>query len=405
MTRLGMLGTRSAVDIDDHGRCVVAGSSAAFEVWVGAEDGWHDPAAQASTRQERPGIAPAIETRVRVAGGDVHTVVFGAYTHPDIFVVEVTNRSSAACAIAIVAEQLAASVAPDGVDSDGPDLLLPRAPRDVVYEASRAELWNTLHQATSPLVEGVAVGTPRAFAAKGHCALVYPLPHAAMLRFAVCCTEGTREPIALDALPSLDAVEAGWRAQLQRGMRVELADQRLQHAIDAARVSLLIEHATERATPDMMMALEDWGFDTEAEDAFDQLGFRDRRRVATRANDAAPWSHLEAILRTMGPTLECPDGPAHFLRHVRHLVAQERPDGTVDVVTHLPPTWAGQALTITDIPTRVGRLSVAIRWHGNRPAVLWEADKPGVRLHLPGLDPVWMSDEQSGEALLAPVGV
>ena len=62
-----------------------------------------------------------------------------------------------------------------------------------------------------------------------------------------------------------------------------------------------------------------------------------------------------------------------------------------------------------DLPTAFGRLSFAIRWHGERPALLWElephADVGPVRLTTPALDPRWSTTEPRGEALLAPVPV
>jgi hypothetical protein len=78
----------------------------------------------------------------------------------------------------------------------------------------------------------------------------------------------------------------------------------------------------------------------------------------------------------------------------------------------VPDTWLGQGWEVHDAPTAHGRLSYAVRWHGERPALLWEltphaaangtAPAP-VRLTVPGLDPSWSSTELSGEALLAPV--
>jgi hypothetical protein len=55
---------------------------------------------------------------------------------------------------------------------------------------------------------------------------------------------------------------------------------------------------------------------------------------------------------------------------------------------------------VHDAPTRHGPLSYAVRWHGARPALLWEAP-PGVRLRAPGLDPTWSSETTRGDALLA----
>jgi hypothetical protein len=153
-----------------------------------------------------------------------------------------------------------------------------------------------------------------------------------------------------------------------------------------------------------MVALEDWGFDDEAQREFEHLGFLDRRRVTHRPVDAAPWSHIEALLADLSPTLTFPEGPAPFLNHLRSLVAFERPDHTVELLTHIPPDWFGHPIDVTDAPTRGGRVSYAVRWHGSRPALLWQCSELGLRLHAPGLDAVWMTDQQSGDALLAPVG-
>ena len=47
-----------------------------------------------------------------------------------------------------------------------------------------------------------------------------------------------------------------------------------------------------------------------------------------------------------------------------------------------------------------------MRWHGDRPALLWElaphAGAGPVRLTAPGLDPSWSTSEVAGDALLAP---
>jgi hypothetical protein len=73
----------------------------------------------------------------------------------------------------------------------------------------------------------------------------------------------------------------------------------------------------------------------------------------------------------------------------------------------LPDGWYGQGWEVHDAPTEFGRLSYAVRWHGDRVAVLWELEPhPGqgpVRLRAPGFDPHWSSTEAKGEALLGPV--
>jgi hypothetical protein len=45
-------------------------------------------------------------------------------------------------------------------------------------------------------------------------------------------------------------------------------------------------------------------------------------------------------------------------------------------------------------------LAFAVRWHGARPALLWDAPA-GLELSAPALDPAWSSAEAAGETLLA----
>jgi hypothetical protein len=92
---------------------------------------------------------------------------------------------------------------------------------------------------------------------------------------------------------------------------------------------------------------------------------------------------------------------------VRHLLVDDAGDGLVlSPVT--PDAWLGQGWEVHDLPAAHGRLSFAIRWHGERPALLWELEphegEPPVELTC-GLDPTWSSRAAAGEALLAPVAV
>ena len=64
------------------------------------------------------------------------------------------------------------------------------------------------------------------------------------------------------------------------------------------------------------------------------------------------------------------------------------------------PDWLGQSLTVSDVPLRAGTLSFAVRWHGARPALLWDAPA-GTELRAPALDPAWSTRDPAGETLLA----
>jgi hypothetical protein len=76
--------------------------------------------------------------------------------------------------------------------------------------------------------------------------------------------------------------------------------------------------------------------------------------------------------------------------------------GGLALLPAFPPGWYGAGVELHDAPTVHGRLSYAVRWHGRRPAVLWELephDGP-VRISVPGLDADWSTTELRGDALL-----
>ncbi len=97
---------------------------------------------------------------------------------------------------------------------------------------------------------------------------------------------------------------------------------------------------------------------------------------------------------------------ALLLDAVRAVFVQEVREG-LDLLAVFPPQWYGGAVELHDAPTAHGRLSYALRWHGTRPALLWQLDRPiggrTVRIAVPGLDPSWATTEPRGETLLAEV--
>ena len=97
---------------------------------------------------------------------------------------------------------------------------------------------------------------------------------------------------------------------------------------------------------------------------------------------------------------------AEFLSFVRDLLVREVAGGLA-LASLVPDGWYGQGWEVHDAPTAAGRVSYAVRWHGDRAALLWEltphAGVGQVRLTAPGLDPSWSTTERRGEALLGPV--
>ncbi len=96
----------------------------------------------------------------------------------------------------------------------------------------------------------------------------------------------------------------------------------------------------------------------------------------------------------------------------RELLVGERPPGRgpgggsgqrIGLLRWWPPEWTGEPLEVHGLPTGAGRVGFALRWHGRRPALLWElaGDGPEVSVSAPGLDPAWGATGRRGEALLA----
>ena len=145
------------------------------------------------------------------------------------------------------------------------------------------------------------------------------------------------------------------------------------------------------------------------------------------ARDAFAFERLTWLVRAGGPVTRWPtrvhprlltgsagsgDDPlvaAAFVALVRALVVDEDTHAnTLVLLPVVPATWYGQSVDVHDLPTRVGVLSFAVRWHATRPALLWELTPyPGtgpnafpVTITAPGLDPSWSTTVTQGEVLL-----
>lgn len=95
-------------------------------------------------------------------------------------------------------------------------------------------------------------------------------------------------------------------------------------------------------------------------------------------------------------------------RSVTELIDGAVYDGgaVVDLCRGWRPDQAGLAIEARGVPTASGRISFAVRWHGRRPALLWEVDPwPGrsgdVGLVASVIDPTWSTTSPEGDALLA----
>jgi hypothetical protein len=142
------------------------------------------------------------------------------------------------------------------------------------------------------------------------------------------------------------------------------------------------------------------------------LAFREVAGVLHAAGEERGARDAMAIVDRLPPA---PGGPAlrdgllvlASLDAARRLAAVTtslcRPaPGGAALLGGLPPAWFGQSVEIYRAPAAAPGTSVGfgVRWHGDRPAVLWEAS-PGVRLTAPSIDPAWSASAERGDALLA----
>ncbi|MDQ6852518.1 MAG: hypothetical protein M3046_02330 [Actinomycetota bacterium] len=406
-TRVGVLGSSHQALVDAHGAVAPDDTGWQLDWWIGADDRWHVPEHEAAVRQTLLDAAPVVETSLRVPGGDAVQRVYGVGGPAGLVAIEIENASGAPFVVAFVIRPR-----PDGrvgavetrgswVEVDGRPALLTLRP---AMRWSVGESGAVFDQVSGGLASAEELAGARDRAGNLEAAFLHPVPHRNRLRCAVVAGHDRSVPVDavdLSLLPEAGDAAAGWAAQLRRGMQVVLPDARLQQAVDAARASLLLAaDARPRLGSDEVAALEDWGFDREAEAAWRRLGMRERRRAGRRQLDPRPWQSVRERMHSASATFTWPDGPATLLRAVRDLLVAPHDDDSVALLVELPTEWRGQSLEVHDAPTRAGRVSYAVRWHGPRPALLWECERP-IALTVPGLDPAWSTRDARGEALLA----
>jgi hypothetical protein len=372
---VGSLGNPGRAHVDARGGIRVVGRSWTLGWWIGGDDRWHLAAVEAAVRQHTVAGTPVVETAMRVPGGDAVQRVYGVGGPGGIVIVEIENASPAAFVVALTIEG-ARAVAGDErtIAVDGRDALLGPAP-PARWTAGTAPLdVETVGSETGPF--------PELHDRKGgiHGAVLYPLSHRNRLRVALVTSDDPPGPVDLALAPDAATAAAGWHQLLDAGMRVVLPDPRVQEAVELARSQVLLDPDPDAGAT---AALEDWGHDAEAEWAWRGLSFS-ARRAARKRNVPVDQST-----------------PSGLLRATRAALVRDERD--LELAPALPADWQGRDLELHDAPTRLGRLSYAIRWHGARPALLWEVvdPAPGLLIRAPGLDPSWSTTEASGEALLA----
>jgi hypothetical protein len=384
---IGSVGGGPPGHLDPFGVLAPAGASWTFEWWIGADDRWRVPANEVAVRQRRVGDVAVVETAMRVPSGDALQRVYGVAGTGSPIVMEVENASPVPFVLALVVRG-AARIGLEGATArieDAFALTTPRAPS----RWARTTGTPVLLAVSTGRAETGPFPAARDRAGRLEVALLHPVAHRTTLRAVL--TAGRPAP-AVDprGLPDAETAVRAWARLLDRALRVELPDSALNARVHAARAEVLLRGQSRAPGPAVFSALEDWGFEDESAVTWRRLGARERRRAAQRPA-AGTWTEARTVA-----------DDAEFLVAVRRILVDDHRADTIDVLTDWPAVWRGQALEVNEAPIARGRLSYAVRWHGSRPALLWDAPG-GVTLRAPGLDPSWSTTEPRGEALLAAV--
>lgn len=191
----------------------------------------------------------------------------------------------------------------------------------------------------------------------------------------------------------------------------------------AAQVTYLIE----RSKSAQALAAAKWGLAEVARLAGDETAAQHLRRglfpppvpepadvtaQAERASSAGAWSSsmppsglgLEASpVGAWAPVRSCGDDAGRagrFVTAARSLLIDDSGPDLV-ILRRFPTEWRGGNVEVHRMPTRHGELSYGVRWHGPRPALLWQLDRASASIRCPGLDPDWSTSDERGETLLA----
>lgn len=376
MVTTGVLGGRWRAAVSEGGSIEPWDGSPVLQWHVAADDRWHSPATEAAVRQTRIDGTPVVETRLRIPKGDAIQRVWSVADHGGLTIIEVENASPIGIVVAFTRS----------------DLLLPRS-------------------VTAPIAGIELPSGSVALPVGHHSSVTVALPHG---------------PTSLTSLPSITpmvGVVRGWTQVVERAGRYLLPDTTLSERVTAARSELALCGAPDAVPLETLLALghlarmgepahdlvpevaelvnvvarrgeRGWlldaaldAADTVLQLAHDQRASSDLERVRQRCA-----SHAEL-------PAEMPSPPMHLLAWVDRRLARTVASRVSLLPDGMPDDWWGLNLEAYRVPT-VGAdaVSFAVRWHGFRPAVLW--DQHGAHHALTSsFAPDWVSTDDKGETL------
>jgi hypothetical protein len=274
--------------------------------------------------------------------------------------------------------------------------------------------------------------------------VVFPVAHGSTLRVALASPRATGGTVNLEQLPSSEQLQRGWLNSVERAGYALVADKSLSPLINRLRSDALVLSGNHES---------EWGTDLVGADATDDVAFlltlHELVRMGEKVNHHLERvvDIVEALLRKnkksaeiewdveralfaarcilwalgehraagdvlasqqrLAPASGLPNAAPKDIRVIawldEQLVSPRREGGAAVLRFGVPRMWLGvnmECHRVVASPEHT--VSYGMRWHGEKPALLWETSGPfGLRLDAGATDSSWHSGEASGDALMA----
>ena len=370
--------------------------------FIAADDRWYRPSRETTVRQREVSGVPVIETRIKVPGGDAVQRVYGVANFGGAIVVEIYNDSSLPFAVAFDRGDIATMREPSPTGVQGIDL---------------------------------PAGS-----------VVFPVGHHATMRAAILINGDSRQISAgeLESLPSFEQVERGWLAALQISSRVDVPDLSWSSVLTSQRCKVLLSNSAELTESSDISLVVDLLLDraervrlgdkpaqwvdevavaterilkqcakTQSVQWFEERALLGAGMVLNRAGESrglqdfvSVWSRLAEAGRISDLALASPEiaGTVRQIAWIESQLVAQRRDGVIEICPcGIDKSWLGvnfECHKLLASPEHV--ISYAVRWHGEKPALLWEIDGPvGAKVAASAIDRTFSSTEMRGETLLS----
>ena len=370
--------------------------------FIAADDRWYRPSRETTVRQREVSGVPVIETRIKVPGGDAVQRVYGVANFGGAIVVEIYNDSSLPFAVAF----------------------------------DRGDI-STMREPSPTGVQGIDLPAG---------SVVFPVGHHATMRAAILINGDSRQISAgeLESLPSFEQVERGWLAALQISSRVDVPDLSWSSVLTSQRCKVLLSNSAELTESSDINLVVDLLLDraervrlgdkpaqwvdevavaterilkqcakTQSVQWFEERALLGAGMVLNRAGESrglqdfvSVWSRLAEAGRISDLALASPEiaGTVRQIAWIESQLVAQRRDGVIEICPcGIDKSWLGvnfECHKLLASPEHV--ISYAVRWHGEKPALLWEIDGPvGAKVAASAIDRTFSSTEMRGETLLS----